>query len=204
MLFPTQKVVNTLKEVLAQEGKTIFSIAETEKYAHITYFFNGGKEDLLPGETRVLIPSLPMKNYVDYPAMSASKITTKVLESLQMDPQDFYLINYANADMVAHSGNFEATMQAIACLDKELVLLYNQVVIKMNGTLYIMADHGNAEDMYDEIAQQPRTAHTTNPVPFIMIRKDLANTDQSLPLQQLADVAPFILHNMKLPIPQEM
>ena len=204
VLFPTQKVVNTLKEVLAQEGKTIFSIAETEKYAHITYFFNGGKEDLLPGETRVLIPSLPMKNYVDYPAMSASKITTKVLESLQMDPQDFYLINYANADMVAHSGNFEATMQAIACLDKELVLLYNQVVIKMNGTLYIMADHGNAEDMYDEIAQQPRTAHTTNPVPFIMIRKDLANTGQSLPLQQLADVAPFILHNMKLPVPQEM
>jgi len=204
VLFPIQKVVNTLKEVLVQEGKTIFSIAETEKYAHITYFFNGGKEERLPGETRVLIPSLLMKNYVDYPAMAASKITTKILESLQTDPQDFYLINYANADMVAHSGNFEATVQAVACLDKELALLYNQVVEKMNGTLYIMADHGNAEDMYDEIAQQPRTAHTTNPVPFIMIRKDLANTDQSLSLQQLSDVAPFILHNMKLPVPEEM
>lgn len=204
VLFPTKKVINTLKEVLTQEGKTVFSIAETEKYAHITYFFNGGKEERLSGETRVLIPSLSMKNYVDYPAMSAPEITTKVLESLRTDPKDFYLINYANADMVAHSGNFEATMQAVACLDKELALLYNQVVEKMNGTLYIMADHGNAENMYDEVAQQPRTAHTTNPVPFIMIQKNLANVKRLLPLNQLADVAPFILHNMKLPIPQEM
>ena len=204
VLFPTQKVINTLKEVLVQEGKTIFSIAETEKYAHITYFFNGGKEELLLHETRVLIPSLPVKNYVDCPAMSAPQITTKVLESLCTDPKDFYLINYANADMVAHSGNFEATVNAVSCLDEQLVLLYDQVIKKMNGTLYIVADHGNAEDMYDKVAQQSRTAHTTNPVPFIMIQKNLANGKISLPLNQLADVAPFILHNMQLPIPQEM
>jgi len=204
VLFPMQKVVNTLKEVLVQEGKTIFSIAETEKYAHITYFFNGGKEELLPNETRILIPSLPVKNYVDFPVMSAPQITNKVLESLRTDPKNFYLINYANADMVAHSGNFEATVNAVSCLDKELALLYDQVVEKMNGTLYIVADHGNAENMYDEVAQQPRTAHTTNPVPFMMIQKNLANTKSSLPLNQLADVAPFILHNMQLPIPREM
>jgi len=193
-----------LKEVLVQEGKTIFSIAETEKYAHITYFFNGGKEELLPNETRMLIPSLPVKNYVDYPAMSAPNITEKILESLRSDPKDFYLINYANADMVAHTGNFEATVNAISCLDKQLALLYNQIIEKMDGTLYIVADHGNAEDMYDEIVQQSRTAHTTNPVPFIMIQKNLVNVKNSLPLNQLADVAPFILHNMQLPIPREM
>jgi len=204
VIFPTQKVINTLKEVLVQEGKTIFSIAETEKYAHITYFFNGGKEEPLPYETRVLIPSLAVKNYVDYPAMSAPQITTKILESLCSDPKDFYLINYANADMVAHSGNFDATVNAVSCLDQQLALLYNQVVEKMNGTIYIVADHGNAEDMYDEVAQQPRTAHTTNPVPFIMIQKNLTNIKKSLPLNQLAAVAPFILQNMQLPIPREM
>jgi len=204
VLFPAQKIINTLKEVLAQEGKTIFSIAETEKYAHITYFFNGGKEELLPHETRVLIPSLPVKNYVDYPAMSAPKITEKIIESLRSDPKDFYLINYANADMVAHTGNFKATINAISYLDKQLALLYNQVIEKMDGTLYIVADHGNAEDMYDEIVQQPRTAHTTNPVPFIMIQKNLVNMKNALLLNQLADVAPFILHNMQLAIPREM
>lgn len=204
VFFPTEQVKNTLKEVLAKEGKTIFSIAETEKYAHVTYFFNGGKEEILSGEIRVLIPSLAIKNYVTHPEMSASTITVKVLTSLQTDPKDFYLINYANADMVAHSGNFEATVKAVSCLDKELALLYAQVVKKMDGTLYIMADHGNAEDMYDEVSQQPRTAHTTNSVPFIMVRKNLAGISQELPLQQLADVAPFVLRNMGLAIPPEM
>jgi len=179
-------------------------LLKQKKYAHITYFFNGGKEESLPHETRMLIPSLPVKNYVDYPAMSAPQITTKVLESLRTGPKNFYLINYANADMVAHSGNFDATVSAVSCLDKQLALLYNQVIEKMNGTIYIVADHGNAEDMYDEIVQQPRTAHTTNPVPFIMIQKNLANVKNLLPLSQLTDVAPFILHNMQLPIPREM
>ncbi|MGB8366854.1 MAG: 2,3-bisphosphoglycerate-independent phosphoglycerate mutase [Candidatus Babeliales bacterium] len=204
VLFPTEQIKNTLKDVLVKEEKTIFSIAETEKYAHVTYFFNGGREKVLPGETRLLIPSISVKNCVANPAMSAPKITVKVLESLQAEPKDFYLINYANADMVGHSGNFEATVKAVSCLDKELAILYKQVIEKMNGTLYIMADHGNAEDMYDEVADQPRTAHTTNPVPFIMIRKNLVNTSQLLPLQQLSDVAPFILHHMKLLVPPEM
>jgi len=136
--------------------------------------------------------------------MSAPKITEKILESLRSDPKDFYLINYANADMVAHTGNFEATVNAVSCLDEQLALLYNQVIEKMDGTIYIVADHGNAEDMYDEVVQQPRTAHTTNPVPFIMIQKNLVNMKNALPLNQLANIAPFILHNMQLAIPQEM
>ena len=195
---------NTLKEVLVQNGKTMFSIAETEKYAHVTYFFNGGKEEKLETETRVLIPSIPTKNYVAYPEMSAAEITKTVLESLQTNPCDFYLVNYANADMVAHSGNFDATVQAIECLDDQLDQLYEQVITTMNGTLYITADHGNAEDMYHKDIEQPRTAHTTNPVPFIVIRDDLKGSDTKLPLTQLSDIASFILKNMELPVPKEM
>ena len=136
--------------------------------------------------------------------MSAGAITQAVIKSLKKSPCDFYLINYANADMVGHSGNFGATIKAIEYLDKQLGRLYKQVIEVMNGTMYITADHGNAENMYDEKAHQPRTAHTTNPVPFIMIRKDLKGKAEQLPLTQLSDIAPFILKNMNLPIPKEM
>jgi 2,3-bisphosphoglycerate-independent phosphoglycerate mutase len=205
VLYPSPIITNTLKDVLAQQGKTIFSIAETEKYAHVTYFFNGGRENLLPHEKRVLIPSLPAKNYIHHPEMSAQAITKTVLKSLTTDPCDFYLINYANADMVGHSGNFDATVKAIECLDQELKKLYDQIILEMNGTLYITADHGKAEDMYDTIHHQLRTAHTTSQVPFIMIRQDLdGNSTKKLPLAQLADIAPFILHNLDIPVPSEM
>ncbi len=205
-LYPQQKdASNALKEVLVQHGKTIFSIAETEKYAHVTYFFDGGKEDTLATETRVLIPSLHTKQYDKHPEMSAGAITKRVIKSLETDPCDFYLINYSNADMVGHSGNFGATIKAIEYLDTQIALLYNQIVEKMNGTMYITADHGNAENMYDEEAHQPRTAHTTNPVPFIMLRKDLKGKGgEELPLTQLSDIAPFILKHMNLPVPKEM
>jgi len=113
--------------------------------------------------------------------------------------------NYANADMVGHSGNFGATVKAVECLDQQLGILYNQIVTKMGGTMYVTADHGNAEDMYDEAAHQPRTAHTTNLVPFIMLRADLQGKGmETLPLKGLSDIAPFILKNMDLSIPKEM
>lgn len=197
VLFPTPAIQNTLKEILAAHNKTIFSIAETEKYAHVTYFFNGGKEAPLRGETQVLVPSIHAKNYIQHPEMSSREITQKVLESLQNNPQNFYLINYANADMVGHSGNFGATIKAIEIVDTQLGQLYEQIVEKLHGTMYITADHGKAEDMYDEKTNQPRTAHTNNPVPFIMIQKELKN-GATLPLTQLADIAPFILKNMGL------
>lgn len=203
-LFPQPHLENTLKEILATQGKTIFSIAETEKYAHVTYFFGGGKEESLLNETRVLIPSKKEKNYSEYPHMSAGEITHAVLESLKKNPCDFYLINYSNADMVGHTGNFGAAITAIEFMDKQLGELYKQVIEVMNGTMYITADHGNAEIMYDEKAHQPKTSHTTNPVPFIMIRKDLKGDNKKLPMTQLADIAPFILKNMDLPIPNEM
>ena len=206
VLFPRRPINNTLKDVLAEHQKTIFTIAETEKYAHVTYFFRGENEEPVATEKRTMIPSLHVQNYIKTPEMSADNITAAVLKSLRTDPQDFYLINYANADMVGHSGDFDATVKAVECLDEQLNLLYEEIVQKMDGTLYITADHGKAEQMYDVAMGQPHTAHTNNSVPFIMITQGgrVGQADIQLPLTQLADVAPFILKNMDLPVPDEM
>lgn len=203
IIYQPINIENTLKEILDQNNVTIFSIAETEKYAHVTYFFNGGKEQPLPNEERVLIPSIPAKNYIDHPCMSAPEITQAIIKSLQKSPKDFYLINYANADMVGHSGNLPATIQAIECLDDQLAILYEEIVKKRNGTLYITADHGNAEDMFDEKTGQPKTSHTTNPVYFLILQKNV-QPDSLKSLHGLSDIAPFILKQMGLPVPKEM
>lgn len=195
-----EPVVNTLKHVVSAHHKTLFCIAETEKYAHVTYFFGGGSEKKLLGETWVLIPSIKTKNYADHPHMSAHEITDAIIHSLNNDPADLYIINYANADMVAHSGDFQATIAAVEYLDQELKRLYD-VVLSMDGTLCITADHGNAEQLFDEAIGQPRTSHTTNKVPFLFI-KNGAHTP--LHLDELADIAPFILKEMYIPIPHEM
>ncbi|MFI5332833.1 MAG: 2,3-bisphosphoglycerate-independent phosphoglycerate mutase [Candidatus Babeliales bacterium] len=195
VLFPTQPIHPTLKELLSKAGKTLFSIAETEKYAHVTYFFGGGTEKPFPHETQMLIPSIKARNYVEHPEMSAPQITDAVITSLQNNPADFYLINYANADMVGHSGNVEATIKAIECLDRELGRLYKALVQERNGTLYITADHGNAEQMIDAVTHQPHTRHTTNPVPFIVIKMGAAPKVQ-LPLKELSDIAAFILQDI--------
>ncbi len=203
-LYPQQKINHTLKEVISNAGKTQYAIAESEKYAHVTYFFGGRHEQAFTGETQVLIPSLGIQHYEQEPCMSAVGITHSVIRSLQNKPRDFYLINYANADMVGHSGNIDATIKAIECLDDQLKLLYQQIVETMDGTLYITADHGKAEDMYDEKYHQPQTSHTANKVPFIVINKETKNQNCVLPLTQLSDIAPFILQQMHLPIPEEM
>jgi len=196
IMYTQDMINNTLKEILNNMGKTIFSIGETEKFAHITYFFNGGKEERLEHETRVLIPSIKAKDYSEKPEMSAEKITAAVIDSLKHNPKDFYLINYANCDMVGHSGDFQATVKAVECIDRELKKLYDVAIEKMDGVMYITADHGNAEQMFDQGTGQPNTAHTTNPVPFIVIQKGLENSNVKLELKQLADIAPFILKNM--------
>ncbi|MGZ6255138.1 MAG: 2,3-bisphosphoglycerate-independent phosphoglycerate mutase [Candidatus Chromulinivorax sp.] len=191
----------TLLEILSLYQKTIFTIAETEKYAHITYFFNGHKDIKIPGEKRILIPSLP-QNPAQIPTMQAQEITRTVIDSLQKDPCDFYLINYANADMVGHSGNLSATIKAIECLDEELGKLYQEIVINQNGTIYITADHGNAEMMFDQTTNQPCTSHTSNQVPFYAL-----NAKKAQPLVELislADVAPHILKNMGINVPEHM
>jgi 2,3-bisphosphoglycerate-independent phosphoglycerate mutase len=203
-LFSDQLIGKTLKEVISDNHKTIFSIAETEKYAHVTYFFGGGKEEPFPQETRILIPSVHVSSYIQVPCMSAPEITAAVISSLKINPHDFYLINYANADMVGHSGDFNATVKAIECLDIQLRKLYDMVVIKMNGTLYITSDHGKAEALFDTSTHQPKTSHSTNLVPFIMVERMLKGQDHQLHLHGLKDIAPFILKNMGLPIPDVM
>jgi len=201
VLFPQKDIKDTLKEILSNHGYTIFSCAETEKYAHVTYFFGGGREKPFKGEVQQLIPSLPAQNYAQYPEMSAKEITQAVLHSLNTDPKEFYLINYANADMVGHSGNMQATIKAVECLDKQLGKLYKAFVQDHGGILIITADHGNAEDMFDEKSQQPRTAHTTNPVPFIVIN---SKTPDLSHLKGLSDIAPFILQYIDLEASKKM
>lgn len=203
-MFDQKPIHHTLKESISNAGKTIFSIAETEKYAHVTYFFGGGQEAPFAHEERLLIPSIPVKNYISHPEMSAKKITAAVLASLKNNPKDFYIINYANADMVGHSGDFAATVKAIECLDHEVKQLYDTIVLNDNGTLIVAADHGNAEEKFDPIANQPRTAHTKNPVPFIFIKKGLEDKTYAMPHDSIATIAPFILHDLNLAIPPEM
>lgn len=201
VLFNKQQIKDTLLDVLHEHNKKVFTIAETEKYAHVTYFFAGGREQQYPNETRVLIPSIVTKTYIDHPCMSAKEITQAAMESLEYNPQDFYLINYANPDMVGHSGDFDATVKAIECVDQQLEKLYNQIVQKMNGTLLVTADHGNAELMFDQSTGQPHTAHTTNPVPFIAVSE---HPEKLSALKGIANIAPYILNIMHLPIPKEM
>lgn len=200
-----QVVHDTFFDALEHAQKHIFTIAETEKYAHVTYFFNGGREVIHQNETRILIPS--KRHYATYaliPEMSAPEITNAVLHSLRENHHDFYLINYANADMVGHSGDFAATCKAVKCLDIQLEKLYERVVNQLNGTLYITADHGKAEEMYDLAMRQPRTAHTINKVPFLYINKKELGNVTHLPLEELADIAPFILQKLGLPVPEPM
>lgn len=195
-LFERPQIPQTLTQFLHDQGYSIFSIAGTEKYAHVTYFFNGGREEKLENETRILVPSTTRQQYDQFPEMSAPTITEAVLETLKTNPHDFYVINYPNADMVGHTGNLNATIKAVECLDTQLKLLIDEIVIKQKGILYITGDHGNAEEMIDPKTKEPLTSHTQNPVYFIMATQELKNIQLHLPLTQLSDVAPFIAQVM--------
>lgn len=201
VVYETPLIENTLLDRIAEktEGKeSIFIIAETEKYAHVTYFFRGMRDIQLNHEQRVLIPSLKIQSFAEYPEMSAAQITQKLINSLQTDPAFFYLVNYANADMVGHSGNFEATVEACECLDMQLKILYEEVVCKQGGTLFIVADHGNAEEKRDLQTGKPLTAHTHNKVPFVVVGKKYH--DKTIFADQktagLSVVASFILRHL--------
>jgi len=205
VLFEEKPINNTFFDVLDKNNKSFFIIAETEKYAHVTYFFRGMVDNELPHETRTLIPSIKAKNYIENPCMSAPQITEALLESLQKDQKDFYLVNYANADMVGHSANFEATVKACECLDKQIGKLFAEVIEKKDGTLFITADHGNAEDMIDEEGN-PKSSHSTSHVPFMIIKKE-DNEDIKLssnPNLGISNIAPTLLKYMRLSIPKEM
>lgn len=199
-LFAPQPLTALLGGVLSEAGLKQLRIAETEKYAHVTFFFNGGEETPFPGEDRILIPSPKVATYDLCPAMSAPALTDKLVECILSKHYDVIVCNFANADMVGHSGNFQATVQAIetldTCLGKILAALKS-----VGGEAIITADHGNAEQMFDPTTQQPHTAHTSDPVPFIYVGRKASIIGNN---GKLSDIAPTMLTLLNLPIPAVM
>ena len=195
--FPRVCVSNGLGEYLSQMGMTQLRIAETEKYAHVTFFFNGGSDTVFPGEDRVLIPSPKVATYDLQPEMSAPEVCEKCVERIESGAYDVIILNFANCDMVGHTGVFDAAVKAVETVD-ECVGKVVDATLKMGGIAMITADHGNAEQM-TEPDGSPMTAHTTNPVPFI-----LCGAGTELRKGRLADIAPTILDVMGLACPEEM
>lgn len=199
VIFPPQNIENGLGEYLAKQGKTQLRIAETEKYAHVTYFFSGGVETVLPGEERILVPSPKVATYDLQPAMSAPEVTDKLIDAINSGRFDFIVINYANGDMVGHTGKLDAAIAALETLDACL----QRVVVAVQhagGEMLITADHGNAEMMFDAQTRQAHTAHTLNPVPLVYVGRAAALS----PGGSLRDLAPSILTLMGLSAPKEM
>ncbi len=200
--YKPQVLRNTLGEYLAKKGKKQFRIAETEKYAHVTFFFNGGVEQPNEGEDRVLIPSPKVATYDLQPEMSAPEVCAKAVELIESQKYDVMILNFANCDMVGHTGVFEAAVKAVKAVD-ECVGKVVDAILKVGGEVLITADHGNAEIMVDPETGGPFTAHSTNPVPCILVSKQ----HQLDKLRQggiLADLAPTMLDLMGLPQPVEM
>ena len=191
---------NTLGEYLANNNKTQLRIAETEKFAHVTFFFSGGKEDEYEGESRILIPSPDVDTYDLKPEMSAPEVTQNLVDAIKSGEYDVLVVNYANGDMVGHTGNFEAAVKAVEALD-EAVGKVSEAVIATKGHLLITADHGNCEQMQDYESGQVHTQHTTEHVPLIYVG------DKKVTIREggkLSDVAPSILGLMGLEVPKEM
>ena len=199
-VFPPIPLNNTLGELLSAHGLSQLRIAETEKYAHVTFFFNGGNENIFPNEERIMIQSPKVATYDLQPEMSAPELTTTLVEAINNQSYDVIICNYANADMVGHSGNFDATVRAIECLDQCMHQVW-QALAKQGGKLLITADHGNAEEMYDDTTHQAHTAHTTEPVPFLYVGEDWHFTQAT---GSLIDVAPTMLALLGINPPIEM
>ena len=197
--FKPEKIENTFGEYISKKGLTQLRIAETEKYAHVTFFFNGGEEKQYKGEDRILVPSPKVPTYDLKPEMSANEVTEKVIEAINSKKYNCIILNYANPDMVGHTGNLEATIKAIETIDNAVGKVVKEIQ-KQNGVLIITADHGNAEQMIDNKTGEPHTAHTTNPVPLILIGMENIELKQG----KLADIAPTMLDIMGVEKPKEM
>ncbi|MEN9203349.1 MAG: 2,3-bisphosphoglycerate-independent phosphoglycerate mutase [Thermostichus sp. DG_1_6_bins_120] len=208
VLFKPQNLDHLLGQVVSEANLKQLRIAETEKYAHVTYFFNGGIEQPFAGEDRILVQSPMVPTYDQAPEMSAAEVTEKVIEAISRREYSLVVLNYANPDMVGHTGNYEATVKALEAVDRCIGKLL-AAVVKVGGTTLIVADHGNAELMWDE-NHNPWTAHTTNPVPCILVEgegRKIPGHGTDVKLRSdgtLADVAPTLLEILGLPKPQEM
>jgi len=199
--FKPQTLVNTLGEYVSSKGLEQLRIAETEKYAHVTFFFNGGVEKENPGEERKVIPSPKVATYDLKPEMSAYEVTDELLNRLDQDKYDMIILNFANPDMVGHTGVVQAAVKAIEAVDECLGKIVDKVLEK-DGTVFITADHGNAETEIDFSTGNPFTAHTTNPVPFVWVSNNI--NGRTLKSGKLADIAPTMLNVMNLEVPKEM
>ena len=199
--FPKEKITNTLGEYIASKGLKQARIAETEKYAHVTFFFNGGVEEPNEGEDRILVKSPAVATYDLQPEMSAPEVGAKLVEAIKSDKYDVIIMNFANSDMVGHTGIEEAAIKAVEAVDK-CVGDAVEAIKEVNGQMFICADHGNAEQLKDYETGAPFTAHTTNPVPFILV-----NAEEGLKLREggcLADIVPTLIELMGMEQPAEM
>ncbi len=197
--FPTVKLDNVLGEWLEKHHKTQLRISETEKYAHVTFFFSGGKEDTFEGEQRILIPSPQVATYDLQPEMNSTLLTDKLVAAIESGEHDFIVCNYPNGDMVGHTGNFDAAVKACEAVDRSIGRVVNALK-KTGSECLITADHGNAELMKDNLTGQAHTAHTCEPVPLIYVGRDAKTATTGA----LSDIAPTVLALMDLPQPEEM
>jgi 2,3-bisphosphoglycerate-independent phosphoglycerate mutase len=199
-IFPPQSFPNILGEVVANAHRTQLRMAETEKYPHVTYFLNGGREEPFDGENRIMVPSPKVATYDLQPEMSAPELTDKAVEAIKSGKYDLIVLNFANADMVGHTGSIPAAIKAVETVDTGLGKIANAIE-SMGGALLVTADHGNAEMMVDPATGGPHTAHTLNPVPLILMG---AGNRVVVKEGRLADIAPTLLELMGLPKPAEM
>ena len=197
--FPPETINNTLGKIIESKGLTQLRIAETEKYAHVTFFFNGGVEEPYEGEDRILVPSPKVATYDLQPEMSAIEVTDKVVEAIKSEKYDFIILNYANCDMVGHTGVFPAVVKAVETVDT-CVGRFVDAIREVGGEVCITADHGNADIMMDYENNQPFTKHTTNPVPFIVVSDRVKSVKDGA----LCDIAPTLLTLAGVDIPSEM
>jgi 2,3-bisphosphoglycerate-independent phosphoglycerate mutase len=198
VIYPKENAGNTIGEVLGKAGRKQLRIAETEKYAHVTFFFSGGREEVFEGEERVLIPSPKVQTYDLKPEMSAFEVRDAVIREIEKDKFDFICLNFANGDMVGHTGVYGAIEKAVAAVD-ECVGAVVKTARAHGYDILIMADHGNA-DMAVNKDGSPNTAHSLNPVPSILVSDDYKEIKEGI----LADVAPTILTIMGVPVPKDM
>jgi 2,3-bisphosphoglycerate-independent phosphoglycerate mutase len=209
--FPPEKFETCLGKILADNNKIQLRVAETQKYPHITYFFNSLKEEPFPNEYRILIPSKTVFRQEENPEMMANEITTRLVESIEENAFDFILANYANPDMIAHTGNYEACLKAVKIIDEQIGKVI-KAVLESEAVLIITSDHGNMEKVFDPLTGEPETKHNPSPVPIYLVAKEFHRQKTETEIRRagkenigvLADVSPTILELMKIPKPKEM
>jgi 2,3-bisphosphoglycerate-independent phosphoglycerate mutase len=199
-IFPPQSFPHILGEVVAEAHRTQLRMAETEKYPHVTYFLNGGREEPYDGEDRIMVPSPKVATYDLQPEMSAPELTDKAVQAINSGKYDLIVLNFANPDMVGHTGSLRAAIKAVETVDIGLGKIADAVA-KQGGAMLVTADHGNCEMMRDPATGGPHTSHTTNPVPVVL---QGAGNRARLAEGRLADIAPTLLELMDLPKPKEM